>query len=45
MIIAHFFVQVPNDIMKGETLDYRAYIYHTDNQLIEICVAADIDVV
>lgn len=37
--------QVPNDILAGQTVEFRGYITHTDNQLLEICVSAFIDIV
>jgi hypothetical protein len=35
---------VPNDILSGQTVEFRAYISHTNNLLLEICVSADIDI-
>ncbi|XP_021943002.1 uncharacterized protein LOC110841627 [Folsomia candida] len=35
---------VPNDIFSGETIEFRAYIYHTDSMLMEICVSADVNI-
>ncbi|OXA47855.1 uncharacterized protein LOC110855244 [Folsomia candida] len=35
---------VPNDILSGETIEFRGYIYHTDNMLLEICVSADMHI-
>ncbi|XP_021962078.1 uncharacterized protein LOC110857773 isoform X3 [Folsomia candida] len=35
---------VPNDILSGQTVEFRASILHTDSLRIEVCVAADIDI-
>ncbi|OXA44458.1 uncharacterized protein LOC110857596 [Folsomia candida] len=35
---------VPNDILAGETVEFRAYIMHSDDLHVEVCVAADVDI-
>ncbi|OXA58945.1 uncharacterized protein LOC110844726 [Folsomia candida] len=35
---------VPNDVFSGQTIQFYAYIYHTDSSLLEVCVSADVDI-
>jgi len=35
---------VPNDILSGQAVEFKAYISHTNNGLLEICVSADITI-
>lgn len=35
---------VPNDILSGQRVEFRAYIMHSDDLHIDVCVAADVDI-
>ncbi|OXA44683.1 uncharacterized protein LOC110857773 isoform X4 [Folsomia candida] len=35
---------VPNDVLSGSTVEFRASILHTDNLRVEVCVSADVDI-
>jgi len=35
---------VPNDILAGQTVEFRATLYQTRGSLVEICVAAFVDI-
>ncbi|OXA44606.1 uncharacterized protein LOC110857907 [Folsomia candida] len=35
---------VPNDVLAGQVVEFRASILHSDNLRVEVCVAADVDI-
>ncbi|OXA48885.1 uncharacterized protein LOC110855043 [Folsomia candida] len=35
---------VPNDILSGRTVEFRASLLHSNDLHVEVCVAADVDV-
>ncbi|OXA64294.1 uncharacterized protein LOC110863291 [Folsomia candida] len=42
MIYTARYSLVPNDILSGQTVEFRGQIVHTNNQIVEICLAADV---